>query len=142
MKTMKLTYLFIFAMFFITSCSSDDATSEEETATAEPTLIGEWIGVTSTYNGIDFGDPEKNIIVFSEDNTAKFTYLEFGDNGEDVIREANYEQLDNVLTVDWQGNFKDMETMTLTVTTLTKDTLVIEYNITLDGVITETYTRL
>lgn len=140
---MKLTYLFVFAMLFITSCSSDETTSEEEAATpTEPTLIGEWTGVSSTYNGIDFGDPENNFITFTEDDIAEFTYLEFGDNGEDVIREATYNMQDDVLVIEWQGNYKDMESMSFKIISLSEDTLVIQYNITQDGVIEETYTRV
>ncbi|MGJ5641580.1 lipocalin family protein [Formosa sp. S-31] len=141
MKTLKLTCLFVLSMLFITSCSSDDDSTTEETVKEEPTLVGEWHGVASTYNGVDFGSPENYVINFNAENLAEFTYIGYGDNGEDIIREATYEINEGVLTIDWQGAYKDMETMYIKITELTEDTLVIEYNITLDGVITETYTR-
>ncbi|WP_066224884.1 hypothetical protein [Formosa haliotis] len=137
MKPLKLAYLFVFALLCITSCSSED---DSDTPT-EITLTGKWTGVTSTYNGINFGEPEKNSIVFSADQTVKFTNFNYGNYTETTTLEAYFELNDDILIFDWQSEFKDLESLVLKINSLTEDTLEIQYNTTVDGIIVETYKR-
>ena len=77
---MRFTYKIFIALLILSSCSSSDDNNRLE----EGSIIGIWIGVSSTFNGNNSGIPDNNIVKFTSNNRTEFVYEGFGSNGADI----------------------------------------------------------
>lgn len=129
-------FFVLFSMFIIlSSCSSDDNT------TTSGNLIGTWIGVSSTFNGINSGVPDNNIVKFSANNRVEFVYEGFGNNGEDISDLGNWSKSGNTLTIEWDDADQGLGIFVLTITELSQTTLLWKTTIQNEGELRETFTR-
>jgi len=131
---MKIFFV-LFSMFIIlSSCSSDDNT------TTSGNLIGTWIGVSSTFNGINSGVPDNNIVKFSANNRVEFVYEGFGNNGEDISELGNWSKIGNTLTIEWDYG-QGLGIYVLTITELSQTTLSWKTTIQNEGELRENFTK-
>ena len=77
---MKFTYKILLVLLILTSCSSSDDNNNSE----ETSILGTWLGVSSTFNGNNSGVPDNNIVKFTSNNRTEFIYEGFGSNGADI----------------------------------------------------------
>lgn len=138
MKQMKLIYKLLIVLTLFTSCSSDDDNNNEET---DGDLVGTWIGVSSTFNGNNFGVPDNNIVILTSDNRAEFVYEGFGNNGEDISEFGDWSKNGNTLTINWDDADPGLDNYILTITELTESSLQWETVISGEGTLTETFER-
>lgn len=140
MKKRILTYGIgtIISFLSITNCSSDDNSNESDTNT---TLIGTWLGVSSTFNGNNAGIPDNNIVKFTSNNRAEFIYEGFGNNGEDISEFGDWSRNGNTLILNWDEADSGNETYTLQIIELTENSLKWETEISGEGTLTETFER-
>lgn len=129
-------FFILFSMFIIlSSCSSDDNT------TTSGNLIGTWIGVSSTFNGINSGVPDNSIVKFSANNRVEFVYEGFGNNGQDISELGNWSKSGNTLTIEWDDADQGLGIYVLTITELSQTTLSWKTTIQNEGELRETFTK-
>ncbi len=148
MNKMKLTYRLLIILTILTSCSSDDKNSNEET---NEKLIGTWIVTTRTFDwnsseipGYNYS-PGYNIVKFTSDQRTEFIYKEYGINGEDISEFGNWSKKGNTLTITWDEADPGLEKYILTITELTENSLKWDNLDSVEGTpigtLTETFTK-
>jgi hypothetical protein len=134
---MKITYKTLIALLILTSCSSSDDNNNSE----EGSIIGTWIGVSSTFNGNNSGVPDNNIVKFTSNNRAEFIYEGFGSNGSDITETGSWAISGTTLTITWDEADAGSETYVLTITELSSTSLSWETVITGEGTLVETFRK-
>lgn len=137
MKRMKLIYGFLIAIMILTSCSSDDNNDSKN----DGSIVGTWIGVSSSFNGHNSGVPDNSIVKFTSDNRTEFVYEGFGNNGQDISDFGDWSKRGNTLTINWDDADPGLETYILTITELTKNSLKWETEIIGEGILKETFEK-
>ncbi|WP_299782811.1 lipocalin family protein [uncultured Formosa sp.] len=138
MKTMKLTYFLLIILSIFTSCSDDDSNNTEQ---SNDTLIGTWLGVSSSFNEESTGIPDSTIIKFTADNRVEFIYKNFGNEGEDISEIGTWTKEDSILTITWDDADFDLDVLTLSIIELNESTLEWEYEIKNEGTLKEVYKK-
>jgi hypothetical protein len=137
MNTMsKIVFGLIIIIGSFTSCSSDD--SDEA---SDGNLVGTWIGVSSSINGVDLGVPANNIVQFSANNRVEFIYEGFGINGQDISEVGDWSLNGNTLTITWDVADPGLRNYVLTITELTENSLKWETVISGEGTLKESFNR-
>jgi hypothetical protein len=134
---MKFTYKILIALLILSSCSSSDDNSNPE----EGTIIGTWIGVSSTFNGDNSGIPDNNIVKFTSNNRTEFVYEGFGSNGADISELGTWAKSGNALTIEWDGADSGLGIYVLTITELSSNSLTWETVIAGEGTLVETFQK-
>ena len=134
---MKFTYKILLAFLILTSCSSSDDNNSSE----EGSIIGTWIGVSSTFNGNDYGIPDNSIVKFTSNNRTEFVYEGFGNNGADITETGSWVKNGNTLTITWDEADAGFETYVLSITELSSNSLTWKAVITGEGTLIETFQK-
>ena len=137
MKT-KITYVLLILLTFVSACSSDDDNNNNE---SDSTLVGTWIGVSSTFNGQNSGVPDNSIVKFTADNRTEFVYEGFGNNGEDITEYGDWSKNGSTLTITWEDADPGFENYILNITELTESSLKWETEISGEGTLTEAFVK-
>ena len=134
---MKFTYKILIALLILSSCSNnDDSVSAEEGS-----LIGTWIGISSTFNGNNYGIPDNSIVKFTSNNRTEFVYEGFGNNGEDISELGTWAKSGNTLTIEWDGADSGLGIYVLTIKELSSNSLTWETVIAGEGTLIETFKK-
>jgi hypothetical protein len=133
----KLIYLVTFVMTTtILSCSKNDETNRDENS-----IIGIWYGISSTLDGNNSGVPNNNIIEFTPDNRVKFTYENFGNNGQDIIEFGSWDKNDNNINITWDNHNSGFDNYNLQIIELTDSKLKWETELSGQNILKETFNR-
>lgn len=117
------------------SCSNNDDSNNSE----EGSIIGTWVGVSSTFNGNNSGVPDNNIVKFTSNNKTEFIYEGFGSNGADITETGSWLKNDNTLTITWDEADAGLENYVLTITELSSTSLTWKTTISGEGELIETF---
>jgi len=134
---MKFTYKIFIALLILSSCSSNEDNSIPE----EGSIIGTWIGVSSTFNGDNYGVPDNSIVKFTSNNRTEFVYEGFGNNGEDISELGTWAKSGNTLTIEWDGADSGLGIYVLTIKELSSNSLTWETVIAEEGTLIETFKK-
>tara|TARA_R100001369_G_scaffold10176_1_gene23164 strand:+ start:15919 stop:16326 length:408 start_codon:yes stop_codon:yes gene_type:complete len=134
---MKFTYTILIALLIFSSCSSND----DETSNEDSSIVGTWIGVSSTFNGETSGTPDNSIVKFTSNNETEFIYEGFGNDGEDITETGSWAKSGNTLTITWDESDSGLETYVLTITEISGTTLTWETAISGEGTLSETFQK-
>lgn len=131
---MKKTSIILGLFMILMSCSSDDNDNSESS------IIGNWNGISSTYNGNNAGVPDNNIVKFTSNNRTEFIYEGFGNNGEDISEFGSWTKNGNNLTITWDDADPGNETYSLEILELSENTLKWKANVD-GGILQETFSK-
>lgn len=95
---LKKFALFLIGIVILTACSTDD---NSKTETGSGDLIGSWNVISSKLNNNLVTSYNK--VTFSSDNRVTFTYIGFGNNGQDIIETGSWALKDGLLTITWDS---------------------------------------
>lgn len=138
MKKRNLICGILIGILTFTNCSSDDDNNNSGT---DASIIGTWIGTSSTYNGNNSGVPDNNIVKFTSDNRTEFIYEGFGNNGEDISELGDWSKNGNTLSIFWDDADAGNKTYILQITELTENSLKWSTEISNEGTFTEIFER-
>ena len=134
---MKFTYKILLVLLILTSCSSSDDNNNSE----ETSILGTWLGVSSTFNGNNSGVPDNNIVKFTSNNRTEFIYEGFGSNGADIAETGSWTKSGNTLTITWDDADAGFETYVLSITELSSNSLTWKTVISGEGTLIETFQK-
>lgn len=141
MKKIKACLLLVIMVTFLTSCSNSDDNSNSEEANFNGSLIGTWLGDSSSLNGQSLGKPDNDIITFKSDNSVEFKYTGFGVNGQDISEFGKWTYVGKTLTITWNNADPDKKTAIYTITELSSKNLKWETVIKGEGTLKETFIK-
>ncbi len=141
MKKIKASLLLVLMVTLLTSCSNSDDNSSSEETNFNGSLIGTWLGETSSLNGQSLGKPDNDIITFKSDNTVEFKYTGFGVNGQDISEFGKWTYVGKTLTITWNDADPANKTYVLTLTELSSKNLKWETVIKGEGTLKESFIK-